>query len=207
MVDMSATAAARDRLLDAASELFYERGITATGVDTVIAKAGVSKPTLYAHFGSKSELVAAVLERRHTRRTESLPAWVITRATDPRERLLAVFDWLAEFYADEGRRGCAFLNAAAETPDPNDRAREVARRHKRWTQDFLARLAGEAGVDDPERLGSKLLLLVDGASSRLVVEGESAREIAGQAREAAAVLLNAALDSVSLKATVGGGLE
>ena len=191
---MPARTAARDRLLDTAAELFYGRGITATGVDAVVAAAGVSKPTLYAHFRSKSELVTAVLERRHARRQTSLPAWVTARTDDPRQRLLAVFDWLADFYAAEGRRGCAFLNAAAEIPDPADPARDVVGRHKRWTRDYLAELAAEAGLDDPGRIGSQLLLLIDGASSRLVVESDPAagREIAGLARQAATVLIDAA---------------
>ncbi len=190
---MPVRTAARDRLLDTASDLFYDRGITATGVDAVVAAAGVSKPTLYAHFRSKSELVAAVLERRHSRRQASLQAWVTARTDDPRQRLLAVFDWLAEFWAGEGRRGCAFLNAAAEIPDPADPAREVIRRHKRWTRDYLARLGEQAGLRDPDRVGSQLLLLMDGASSRLVVETDPmvAREIAAVARQAAVVLLDA----------------
>ncbi len=190
---MPAIAPARDRLLDAASTLFYDRGITATGVDAVVAASGVSKPTMYAHFRSKSELVAAVLARRTARRQDSLPAWLAARAADPRERLLAVFDWLAEFHAAEGLRGCAVLNAAAELPDPEDPARQAARRHKRWMREFLTGLAADAGLDEPERLGSQLLLLLDGASSRIVVEGgpEATREVCAQARQAAAVLIDA----------------
>lgn len=180
--------------MDAASELFYERGITATGVDAVVAASGVSKPTLYAHFRSKSALVAAVLERRNDHRAASLPAWLAARTADPRERLLAVFDWLADFSAEEGRRGCAFLNAAAEIPDPDDPARRVALRYKRWIRHYLAQLANDVGMEEPERLGSQLLLLIDGTSSRLVIEGsrDAAREVCAQARQAAAVLLDAA---------------
>ncbi len=193
---MPAVAPARDRLLNAANALFYERGITATGVDAVVAASGVSKPTLYAHFRSKSELLAAVPARRTERRQDSLPAWLAARDGDPRERLLAVFNWLAEFLAGEGARGCAFLNAAAELPDPDDPARQVARRHKTWMREFLAGLAGQAGLSEPERLGSQLLLLVDGASSRLVVEGgpDATREVCTQARQAATVLIEAATE-------------
>jgi AcrR family transcriptional regulator len=160
----------------------------------LVAAGGVSKPALSAHFRSKSELVAAVLERRHTRRTESLQAWVSARTDDPRQRMLAVFDWLADFYVEEGRRGCAFLNAAAETPDPGGPARQVARRQKRWTQDFLASSPATRGWTTPERLGSQLLLLIVGASSPMVVEGDSemALEIAEQARQVAAVVLDEA---------------
>ena len=102
---MARTSSARDRLLETSARLFYEAGITATGVDTIAREAGVSKPTLYAHFGSKTELVAAVLTARHERRVADLAAV---------EGPLGVFAYLAAFYAAEGARGCAFLNAAAE---------------------------------------------------------------------------------------------
>jgi len=190
----SGSTATRDKLLDTASALFYERGIVATGVDTVVAAAGVSKPTLYAHFGSKSELVAAVLERRHARRLASLPVWLSEAVVDPLERLLAVFDWLADLYAREAPRGCAFLNAAAETPDAAQPAREVIRRQKRWMADYLGELAANAGLVDPD-LGSQLLLLIDGASSRVLVEagadpeGGQVASIVTQARRAAEALI------------------
>ena len=173
----------------------------------LVAAGGVSKPALSAHFRLKSELVAAVLERRHTRRTESLQAWVSARMDDPRQRMLAVFDWLADFYVEEGRRGCAFLNAAAETPDPGDRARQVARRQKRWTQDFLASSPATRGWTTPERLGSQLLLLIVGASSPMVVEGDSemALEIGEQARRVAAVGLDAATSRLTVP--VAGGSQ
>ena len=182
--------------MDAAHALFYEQGIVASGVDTVVAAAGVSKPTLYAHFGSKSELVAAVLERRHARRVASLRAWVADSSDDPRERLLAVFDWLAEFYGRDGARGCAFLNAAAETPDSGAPAREIIRRQKRWMRGYLAELAGDAGLADPQRVGSQLLLLIDGASSRVLVEDgpDEAAEVTAQARQAATVLIERAVE-------------
>ncbi len=194
---MAISPVARDRLLDSASELFYRRGITATGVDAVVAAAGVSKPTLYAHFGSKEGLLAAVLKRRHAARAASLQAWVDAASPNPRARLLAVFDWLGEFYLTDGARGCAFLNAAAETPDVDDPARIAAREHKQWTREYLAELAAAAGLADAERLGSQLLLLIDGASARMVVDGGTdgegvlAGEIAGQAREVAEILIAA----------------
>ena len=88
-----------------------------------------------------------------------------------------------------------------DPPDPGDPARQVARRQKRWTQDFLAQLARDAGLDDPERLGSQLLLLIDGASSRMVVEGDSemALEIAEQACQVAAVVLDVATSRITVR--------
>lgn len=116
-----------DQLLDTAAELFYAHGITATGVDTLVRAAGTTKPTLYAHFGSKAELVAAVLDRRHAERRHELEAWLA--GVDVRDRPLGVFDWLGHFHADRGERGCAFLNAAAELPEESP-ARAAVRAEK-----------------------------------------------------------------------------
>ena len=175
---------ARDKLLDAASELFYADGIGATGVDDVVRAAGVSKPTLYAHFGSKAELVAAVLERRHTARAAEL------EALDGGP--LAVFDWLADFYVRGGARGCAFVNAAAELPHGGP-GRAAAAREKAWLRAELARRARAEGVADPEALASRLALLVDGVAARVVVDGHGAAEQAvADAADAARVLVAAA---------------
>src|SRR5215210_85452 len=159
------TSPAKDKLLDSASALFYEDGIGATSVDDVVRAAGVSKPTLYAHFGSKAELVGAVLERRHVARAEEL------EAIDGGP--LAVFAWLEAFYARDGARGCAFLNAAAELPEPGP-GREAAAREKAWLRAELTRRARAAGLRGPERLGSQLALLVDGVAARVVVDGHAA---------------------------------
>ena len=116
MSTKSASRPARERLLAAAAELFYEEGIAATGVDAVLARAGVSPSTLYAHFPGKDALVAAYLEERHRR---WVATWdeVLGELTDPVDRLLSVFDALALHRTREGnRRGCAFLAAATELP-------------------------------------------------------------------------------------------
>jgi AcrR family transcriptional regulator len=154
------TPSARDRLLETSARLFYEAGITATGVDTIAREAGVSKPTLYAQYGSKAELVAAVLTARHERRVEDLAA-----AEGP----LAVFAYLADFYArEEGARGCAFLNAAAELVHDDD-ARAAVVAEKAWLLERLTTLC-----NGDERLASQLLLLIDGVAGRVVVNGPSA---------------------------------
>jgi AcrR family transcriptional regulator len=168
------TTSARDRLLETSARLFYEAGITATGVDTIVREAGVSKPTLYAHFGSKAELVATVLAERHERRIREL-----SEANDP----LDVFAYLADFYAREGARGCAFLNAAAELVD-DDPARAAVVAEKAWLRERLVQLCGD------ERAGSQLLLLIDGIAGRVVVNGPgAAAEAVADATAAAKALL------------------
>lgn len=179
---------ARDDLLDAAGRLFYRDGITATGVDAVVRAAGVTKPTLYAHFGSKSDLVAAVLRRRFDERRAELEAWLepVPAAGHP----LAVLGWLEHFYADRGERGCGFLNAAAELGARDPAARAVVEAEKAWLRDVLVRGCRAYGSRTPEVLGSQLLLLLDGVAGRGVVGGrEVARAAAVEARQAGAVLL------------------
>ncbi len=178
------TAPARDRLLDAASALFYEDGIGATGVDDVVRAAGVSKPTLYAHFGSKAELVAAVLERRHAARRAELEA--------VHGGPLAVFEWLADFYVRDGARGCAFVNAAVELAEGTP-GRAAAAREKAWLRGELARRARAEGLHDPDVLASRLALLIDGVAARVVVDGhEAAARTVADATDAARALIAAA---------------
>jgi AcrR family transcriptional regulator len=151
-----------ERLLEAASDLFYREGIRAVGVDTVSEKAGVSKRTLYNRFGGKDELVAEYLRRRDERWRVHLQE-VTECVADPGEKLLAVFAAYGEWLVGGDFRGCPFANAAAEIPDPNHPARIVARQHKEGVGEHLAALAREAGFDEPESLAERLLLLLEGA--------------------------------------------
>ena len=160
--------AARERLLDAAEALFYGGGIAATGVDAVLRRAQASPPTLYAHFGSKEGLVAAYLERRHQRWRQT---WddVLTRTTDPDERVLSVFEALALFRQSTGSSGgCAFLAAAAELPPTapggsTHAARPWIDADTTLLRDRLGHLAGATGVQDPDGLAAELLMIYDGA--------------------------------------------
>lgn len=171
-----------ERLLEVAAEVFYTEGIRATGVDTLVARAGVSKPTLYAQFGSKENLVAAVLDRRRVARQQALSAFLARHDTAGEGRLLAVFDWLAAGHGRSGFRGCPFTNAAVELPDPAHPARAVISAYKDWLRSTLTALAAEAGLADPDELGLQLLLLIDGANARVVVaDDRSAMRLAGRA--------------------------
>ena len=174
---------AAERVLSTVSRLFYEEGIRAVGVDTIAEEADVSKITIYNNFGSKDELVAAYLRRRDER-WRAVLARDTDRYTDPVERLLAAFDAYGDYLFDEeGYRGCAFINAAAEIPDDDHPARPVIREHKDGTRKYLADLAAEAGFEDPEALSERLLILLEGAWVTAVVRRshkplECAREVA-----------------------------
>ena len=153
-----------ERLLEAASELFYREGIGAVGVDTVSERAGVSKRTLYNRFGGKDALVAEYLHRRDERWRTYLRG-VGEGVGEPREKLLAVFGAYGEWLVGDDFRGCAFANAAAEIPDPDHPARVVARRHKEGIREYLAAAARDAGFDEPDALAERLLILLEGATA------------------------------------------
>lgn len=181
---------ARDRLLKAADELFYERGIRNVGIDEVIARAGVAKASLYNHFTSKDELVAEYVRRRDARWGAWFRAEVERRASTPRERLLVVFDVLLDWFAQEDFRGCAFQNAAVELADRRHPAHAAVLENKRGIGAYLEQLAREAGLRDPDAVAMQLAVLAEGAI--VMAHVGSAANPARAARDAAAVILDAA---------------
>ena len=183
--------AKREQLVDTALELFYQHGFNATGIDKVLAEAGVAKMTLYNHFTSKDELILAALRRRDERFRNWLMRSVEERADTPRARLLAVFAALDAWFKQDDFRGCMFINAAAEFSGIADPIQGAAAEHKRLVAGYLAGLAEEAGAKDPERLAFELSLLLDGAIVCAHVCGVS--DAAARAQAAAEVLIDTAL--------------
>lgn len=151
----------RERLLAAATELFYAEGVHTVGIDRVIERAGVAKASLYSTFGSKDELVRAYLQQRHETRKERISAR-LERCGTPRERLLAVFEVLVEQVAVPGYRGCAFVNASAEGLREGA-TQKVCESSRTWIRDLFSGLARELGAKDAEALAGQLMLLYDGA--------------------------------------------
>ena len=177
-----------ERLLGAASDLFYREGIRAVGVDTVSERARVSKRTLYNRFGGKDELIAEYLRRRDERWKAYLQG-VTEAVVEPGEKLLAVFEAYEEWLVGEDFRGCAFANATIEIPDPDHPDRVDARGHKEGIEEHLAVLAKEAGFDEPRILAERLLLLLEGAAATAAMR--RSREPLGVARSLAQELLDA----------------
>jgi AcrR family transcriptional regulator len=193
---------ARERLLAAAEELFYDEGVHVVGIDRVIERAGVAKATLYSVFGSKDELVRAYLERHNMSWRERLISRVTARYAEPRERLLGVFDVLGERFTEPDFRGCAFVNASAETR-PGGLIEQVSDGARAWLVDLLTDLARQAGVADPAPLGRQLALLYHGAS--LSARMDRDLTAAATARAAAEALLNAAVCSQPASTANGSG--
>jgi AcrR family transcriptional regulator len=152
---------ARDRLLAAADELFYAEGVNSVGIDRVIEQAGVAKATLYSAFGSKDGLIRAYLMYRHQLRVERILRHVNAH-TDPHERLLAVFDSLAELFALRNWRGCPFLAAPGEARS-EDPVREVTALTRDWTRTLFTELATDARLSDPPAVADAMVNVYDGA--------------------------------------------
>jgi len=184
----SSSAEVRDRILRTASELFYKRGVRAVGVDLVVEEAGVAKTSLYRHFRTKDDLIAAFLAR------EDQDFWNqwdrVTKLnddkhkSDPARELEAHLAWIAERVSRPNYRGCPQLNVAAEFPDADHPARLVATAHKLEMRRRLKAIAERLHVKRPDELAAQLSLLINGAfvSSQVLGPGEAAPLLRATAR-------------------------
>lgn len=183
---------AREQVLSAAEDLYYAKGFAAVGMDELRAASGVSLRRLYALFPSKGEIVVAVLNRRHEQWEKAVAARVAASGPEPRDQLLAVYDYLSEWFCTDNFRGCAFINAFGELGGTQPEVTEVVRQHKLSFQRYMAGLVRELGA--PELLGAQLSILAEGAQSTAAISSDP--EAALQARSAAEVLIDAALAAV-----------
>jgi AcrR family transcriptional regulator len=165
----------RERILETASALFYARGVRAVGVDLVVEEAGVAKTSLYRHFGTKDDLVAAFLER------EDQDFWGVwdrvaeNHKNDAKAELYAHLAWIGERVGRPNYRGCPQINVAAEFPEADHPARRVAQAHKREMRRRLKAIAERLAVPAPDELAGQLSLLINGAfvSSQVFEPGEA----------------------------------
>jgi AcrR family transcriptional regulator len=153
----------RGRLISAASSLFCQRGINAVGVDAIVESAGTAKTTLYKLFGSKENLVEAVLEAEGAAWRDWFTSAVDQAGGTPDERLAAIFPVLAQWFRQKRFYGCPFINAVAEHDKSSDRLRTLALGHKRQVLAYIRELGVGAGLKDPDRLTHEIAILMDGA--------------------------------------------
>ncbi|MUL76733.1 TetR/AcrR family transcriptional regulator [Mycobacterium sp. CBMA226] len=184
---------ARQRLLDAADELFYDEGVHTVGIDRIIERAGVAKASLYNSFGSKEELIEAYLDNRHAGTMARLTD-AVQQHTDPVARVYAIFDAQAEMLAQPNFRGCAFISASAEAP-PGGAIEHAADSYRADIRNLFTDLVEAAGAPDPATLGRQLHMIYDGAI--LSAQMDRDPSIAVAARAAVTALLDAALPSGS----------
>ncbi len=180
---------ARHKILTAASELFYRKGIQHVGINEVIAASGTAKRTLYRWFPSKDILIEEVMKYRADEWLHWFESAVEDRGNTAKERLLATFDVLQSWYADPNFRGCPFINAVLEIADATHPAHRVSMNVRESIRQYVMHLAAEAGVREPEVFSQQYLLLIGGASLVATIEGNA--NGAEYAKNALSVLIDA----------------
>jgi AcrR family transcriptional regulator len=177
----------RERILDAAYDLFSRSGVRAIGVDTITAEADVAKMTLYRNFASKNDLALAFLELREQRWTVGwVQDEVLRRGSTPATRLLAIFEIFSEWFARDDFEGCAFVTSLLEFENRADPVRQACVTHLATIRAFVCELATAAGVSDPERFAAQWHILMKGS---IVAAHEGDRDAAMKARELGELLL------------------
>lgn len=154
----------RERLLDAAGDLFYKHGFQAVGLDQILETVGITKTAFYKHFASKDDLIVAILDQRDQREMEEWMAYIrIMGRDDARRQLEALFELLDDWFKNPEFRGCLFLNALTEFPSENDPINRAARKHGEHLAAAVMELATLAGAAEPGVLTEQIMMLVTGA--------------------------------------------
>lgn len=180
----------RDTVVATADDLFYSRGVQAVGMDELRTGAGVSLKRLYSEFPSKDAIVLAVLERR-TRSWEECLARQVDAATTPRDKLLAIYDYLVDWTGEDAFRGCGFINTFGELGAINPDVADAVRAHKEGFAAYVAGLATAVGLD-PD-VAPQLVLLAEGVQTMAAITHDPVW--AGTARTAASTLIDAGLSA------------
>lgn len=178
------TSDVRQRILATASQLFYERGVRAVGVDLVVDESGVAKTSLYRHFRTKDDLIVAFLEREDVEFWSQWDQVAARHADDPVAEIEAHMRWIGKRLARANYRGCPQINVAAEFAEAEHPAREVSRRHMQAMRQRLAELARRLDASRPADLAAQLGVLINGAfvSASMLAPDEATRVLLASAR-------------------------
>lgn len=176
--------ARREHLINTAVELFCEHGFHATGIDKILAKAGVSKKTLYTHFRSKEELIMAALRQHDGLFRNNFMRQVDHIGNTPWEKLLAIFDVAEAWFSQKKFFGCMFINAIGEYSEKDSPIRDICKQYKRLIQMYIRDLCVQAGAKDPDVLADQLALILEGAivTAQVSQNPQSAKTAKGIAR-------------------------
>jgi len=180
---------AREKILEAAEELYYRKGFAAVGMDELRTAAGVSLRRMYSLFPAKGDIIGAVLRRKHVEWEAGLASAVAKAGSDPRGRLLAVYSHLEQWFCSDGFRGCAFINAFGELGGTHPEVAKIVMEHKKSFQQQMASFAADMGL--PPELAHQLSMLAEGAQTTAAISADP--QAAVQARAAAEVLIDASL--------------
>jgi AcrR family transcriptional regulator len=153
---------ARERILNAADELFYKEGIRVSGVDTIIEASGIAKTTFYRHFPSKDSLIVAYLQEREKKYEQVIQTILSKNVDSARQQLMDLFEFATQFVSNPRNRGCPFINCAIEFPDPTHPGHQMALSHKRRILTGLIDLCRRAKAKDPVTLARQLMIIYDG---------------------------------------------
>jgi AcrR family transcriptional regulator len=175
--------------VETASQLFYREGIRAVGIQRVIDEAGIAKASLYAHFDSKDDLVAACVDKRVGEWRSHVDEHLQRSTLDARGKLLLFFDLLGELIASPEFRGCPLQSVSAEIADPDHPAKGVTAGHRRWLHDLVKTLTKEARLQPVDAVAGALVVLSDGALAAALVDGNPGMAV--HARWAAERLIDA----------------
>lgn len=159
-----------ERILSTADDLFYREGVRAVGIQRVIEEAGIAKASLYAHYASKDDLVAACVDRRAHATRAAVEAVLAATPDDPRAKLLALFDFQRQAAADPGFHGCPVQKTHTELFEDDHPAKRVTAAHRQWLLDLFGRLVREAGLTSPDYVAGTLVVLFDGAIATTMVD-------------------------------------
>ena len=192
------TSMRRDHLVDTALKLFSRYGFHATGIDRILSESGVAKMTLYKHFKSKDELILAALRRHDELHRRWLTQFIERHAMTPRERMLALFSALGDWFKSGDFVGCCFINATAEYADMESPIHAAAVEHKRMIRAYVLEQAEAAGAKHADELTDQLMLLMEGAIVAAQINGNDTP--ARHAKAAAEVLIGCALVTGSIAA-------
>ena len=185
----------RDQLLETATDLFYRNGCHTTGIDKVLAEAGVAKMTLYKHFGSKDNLVLAACERFHEKVREEFEEAINEEGLSARERLEAIFCFMDEWSHREEFWGCPSINLAVQYPEHEHPIHQAAAGHKQFRIDYVADLAEKASLENPQEVARELVLLIEGVTVMVQVTGD--RTLVEDARRSARTIISRAAGELS----------
>lgn len=178
----------RQQIIDAAYTLFYQSGFMRTGVDAIANAAGITKRTLYQHFGSKDELIEAVLEHQHQIALERIRRWADCITGKPDQMVRTIFEKLAQWASGAEWQGSGFTRAAVEFADmPGHPARKAARRQKENVEIYLVEKFATQELDDAKQLVREVLLLIEGCQSLALIHGNL--DYIDAARHAALILV------------------
>ncbi len=164
------SAETRQQIIDAAYTLFYQNGFMRTGVDAIANAAGITKRTLYQHFGSKDELIGVVLEHQHQMALERTRRWADCIIGNPEQMVKTLFEKLAQWAGETAWQGSGFTRAAVEFSDlPGHPARKAARRQKEAVESYLIEKFAAQDLDDVEQLVREVMLLIEGCQTLALI--------------------------------------